>query len=136
MKIDINSRFMRFISVGLAANGVGLLVFQSLVWTGLPPEFASFLGFFPAFACAYLMNRMWAFKSNRLHREALVRYFLTTAGVLALQICVVFILYRWVGILPIICQLTALAVTVPINYVVLKHWVFPENEPTSAQTSA
>lgn len=129
-------RVVRFIAVGLMSNLLGLAVFQLLVWNGLPPEGASFVSFFPAFAFAYLVNKMWAFKSSGLYRETLIRYFLATIFALAVQICIVFILYRWIGILPIFCQLIALAVTVPINYVVLRLWVFPENKNGRSQTSA
>lgn len=131
MTRDTIQRILRFIVVGGTANGLGLVVFQSLVWLGFAPEFASFVGFFPAFGCAYVLNRYWTFESNRVHREALVRYFLATALVVVLQILLLSALHRLGGVLPILGQIIALAVAIPVNFLILRHWVFTETQETA-----
>lgn len=132
MSRDTWQRIFRFIVVGGAANGLGLVVFQSLVWLGTAPELASFIGFFPAFGCAYLLNRYWTFESNRMHREALMRYFLATALVLVFQILVLSVLHRQLGLIPIVGQLITLALAIPVNFLILRHWVFAMGDETAA----
>ena len=115
---------VRYVITGLTANGLGLGLFHLMTRQGVEPELASFLAFFPAFLCAYLMNRAWSFGSDRGHASALTRYFLATCAALALQIGLVSVLFRVFGLWPLAAQILALGVATPVSYLLLKHWVF------------
>lgn len=118
------TRLIRYVVTGLAANGLGLAIFQALVWAGAAPELASFLCFFPAFFTAYLLNKLWSFESQMPHRTALIRYALATAAVVALQIGIVSVLYRLFGVWPFAAQVVALAIATPISFLMMSWWVF------------
>lgn len=125
-------RMTRYLTVGVIANGVGLAVFQGLVWSGAAPELASFLSFFPAFACAYLLNRAWSFGSGAAHGAAILRYLAVTLASLGTQIAIVSLLYRGFGAVPILAQLAALAICTPAAYAATSAWVF-RTRPGSRQ---
>lgn len=118
------ARMTRYGVVGVTANGLGLIVFQSLVWAGLAPELATFTAFFPAVACAYLLNRFWSFSSAVAHGPAMLRYFIVTIVSLFTQIAIVSLLYRGFGAVPILAQLAALAICTPLAYLATANWVF------------
>jgi putative flippase GtrA len=117
-------RFFRYIVTGLTANGLGLAVFQALVWAGAAPELASFLATFPAVLTAYLLNKLWSFKSALPHRRVILRYGLTTVAMMVLQIAIVSVLYRLLGVWPLVAQLIALGIATPISYLLMTFWVF------------
>lgn len=130
-------QFFRYIVTGLTANGLGLAVFQGLVLIGLAPEVASFLATFPAVLTAYLLNKLWSFKSTLPHRSVIVRYGLTTVAMMGLQIAIVSVLYRLFGVWPLAAQLVALAIATPISFLLMNFWVFSatKGSPTTADTS-
>jgi putative flippase GtrA len=117
-------RFFRYIVTGLVANGLGLAVFQGLVWAGAAPEAASLLATFPAVLTAYLLNKLWSFKSALPHGRVIIRYGLATVTTMVLQIAIVSVLYRLFGVWPFAAQLFALGVATPFSYLLMTFWVF------------
>lgn len=114
----------RYLSVGVVSNALGLAVFQGLVLLNFWPELSSFLSFFPAVFTAYLLNRNWSFGSIVNHGEGLTRYGVATAVCVASQMAIVSLLFRTFGIYPFFAQVIALAITTPLSFILLKHWVF------------
>lgn len=115
---------LRYLAVGVVANGLGLAVFQGLVLFDFWPEFSSFLSFFPAFLTAYVLNRNWSFASTVRHVEGVTRYAIATAACVALQVAIVSFLYRSFGVYPFAAQVVALGIATPLSFLLLKHWVF------------
>lgn len=118
------SRLINYAVVGLVSNGLGLAAFQALVIAGTPPETAAFTAFFIAFGCAYRLNRSRVFRSRKRHEVALVQYTLAIGFVLILHLGLVALLYRAVGLVPFAAQVTALAVVVPVSFLLQRFWVF------------
>lgn len=117
-------QFFRFIVTGLVANGLGLAIFQGLVWAGTAPEAASFLASFPAVLTAYLLNKLWSFESALPHGRVLVRYVVVTLAMIALQVAIVSIFYRLFGVWPLGAAVIALAIATPVSFLLMTFWVF------------
>lgn len=95
---------------------------------GVWPELSSLLAFFPAFAVAYILNRNWSFRSKIGHASGLIRYALVTIACVLLQVAIVWLLHRQGGLAPLLAQFIALAIAVPVSYVLLTRFVFGENQ--------
>jgi putative flippase GtrA len=115
---------LRYIVVGVTANGLGLAVFQGLVVLGVWPEASSLISFFPAFLMAYALNRSWSFGSPVGHLKGMTRYATATAACVTLQVGIVSALHRVIGVHPLTAQIVALGIATPVSYLLLKHWVF------------
>ncbi len=118
------TRFFRYIVTGVVANGLGLTIFQGLVWAGAAPEVASFLASFPAVLTAYLLNKLWSFESALPHGRALMRYVIVTIGMIIFQTAIVSILYRLLDVWPLAAAIIALAIATPVSFLLMSHWVF------------
>lgn len=118
------TRFFRFIVTGLVANGLGLAIFQTLVWAGVAPEVASLLAFFPAVLAAYLLNKLWSFESTLPHGPVLLRYCLVTVAMMFLQAAIISVLYRLFGVWPLAAAIIALAIVTPVSFLLMTFWVF------------
>ncbi len=121
-------RGTKYIVVGIIANLVGLLAFQACIWLSAPPEMATIAAFFPAFLCAYLLNRYWAFSSRVPISETLGLYFLATVAVILFQVGIVSVSVRVLGVVPVVAQFIALLIATPLSYLLLSRWVFGPEE--------
>jgi putative flippase GtrA len=115
---------LRYLVVGVAANGLGLTIFQALVLLGFAPELSSALSFFPAFLTAYAMNRSWSFESKVRHADGILRYAIVNGINILLTVAIVAFLHRVLDIYPLISQIVALGIATPLSYNLMRYWVF------------
>ena len=116
--------FWRYISTGLIANGIGLSAYYTLLVLSFAPEIAAIISSIPALLTGYLLNRYWSFRSNVGHGRGITTYLLSMAVMLLFQITLLSLLHRIAGLPPFVAQLIALAISVPVSYVLQKKWVF------------
>lgn len=122
------NRFFRYIVTGVAANGLGLAIFQALVWVGAAPEVASLMASVPSVLTAYLLNKLWSFESSLPHGKALLRYVLVTLAMIGLQVAIISVFYRLFDIWPLAAAIIGLAVTTPISFLLMTYWVFAADD--------
>jgi putative flippase GtrA len=115
---------LRYLVVGCAANAMGLLFFYVFVQTGIPPELAAILAFFAALITGYALNRCWTFHSTVRHTKGIPAYVFSMAAVLLLQIALLSLLHRLIGIPPFVAQIIAVGISIPVSYLLQKKWVF------------
>lgn len=128
MKPEIQQIF-RYAVVGTFTNGVAFAGYLLLTAFRLEPEVCAFLIYVLAALTGYLANYRWTFASKAIHAKALPKFFgahLTGAGC---QFLIIIILYRGLQLPHQIAQLASMGAVSVILYILLKHVVFPANQP-------
>lgn len=114
----------RYIIAGCAANGLALTFFYGLIQQNILPEMASVIAFSLAVTTGYLLNRFWTFDSRVSHKRGIVGYLLSMLLCLLLQIALLSFMHRLIAIPAFAAQIIAVAISVPISFVLQKRWVF------------
>jgi putative flippase GtrA len=90
----------------------------------VPPIPASALGFTTGAAIKYWLNYSVAFQSRARHRDAMIRYALALAAMLALNTLIFALLEGRLGVQYVLAQaITTVALIAP-GYVLFREWVF------------
>ena len=114
---------LAFLAIGLISAAIDGGVFLALHSAGLAPAAASALSFLSAFAVNYRGNRDLVFDAGRIP-GALRRYSVLVAANFALSTAGVWLLVG-VGLVPWAAKLTTMVLVAAINFVAMRHWVFP-----------
>lgn len=114
---------LAFLAVGLISAAIDGGVFLALHSAGVPPAAASGAGFISAFAVNYRGNRDLVFNAGQVP-GALSRYAVLVVVNLGLSTAGVWLLVGG-GLLPWAAKLTTMVTVAAINFVAMRHWVFP-----------
>jgi putative flippase GtrA len=71
----------------------------------------------------YSLNRNWTFKSQRDHRQTMVRYAVMLTVNVVLTLLIVLVLTHN-GVYYLLSKLIAVAIIASINFFAGRHWVF------------
>jgi putative flippase GtrA len=118
-------QFGQFAVVGCIATAVQylvLIVFFQLFQ--ISPQSASAVGFACGAAVSYLLNRQWTFRSTGPHRRLVMRFTLMALGGLCLNSAVMYLGIRILGLYYLFAQCLATLVTLAMNFLVARIWVF------------
>jgi putative flippase GtrA len=125
----------RFIGVGVSNTLINLAVF-SLVMRALPHRpwsypVAQLASYTPGVAWSYFWNRRWSFESSEGHRKLLWR-FVASQVVFAVfsGVCIEQLVVRS-GLSATVCWLIVSAVMTVLNYLVMRHVIFPRSDEDS-----
>jgi len=119
------SQFIQFAVVGAAATALQYLVLIVLFQLFLAsPVSASAIGFVFGAVCSYLLNRQCTFRSQGAHRRLIMRFALMAAAGLCMNNAVMYLGVRVLGFYYLIAQCIATCVTLGMNFVVARIWVF------------
>jgi len=118
-------QFIKFGIVGVSNTLIALTVYYVLLFVGAHYLLANVISFAISVLNAYYWNSKYVFKSNenRKYRQVLNTYaaygitFLLSTGLL-------FIMVDVIGISEFIAPLINLCITVPLNFILNKFWVF------------
>jgi putative flippase GtrA len=119
------SQFAQFAFVGCAATALQYLVLVLLVQGfQVSAQCASAVGFGCGAALSYLLNRQWTFQSTGPHARLVVRFALMVAAGFCLNSALMYSGIRMLGLYYLFAQCIATAVTLAMNFLVARIWVF------------
>ena len=111
--------FIRYLGVGFIATSVHLMVFICLLGNLGPTLSALCAGFTGAFV-GYWLARQWVFAQRNCNKP---RFVITAASQVIANTFVVALLTQW-GVVPLLAQLTAMAVVTVQGFMFNHFWVF------------
>jgi putative flippase GtrA len=119
------AQFIDFGAVGLSNLAVAYGVYALLLSFGLHPQIANFFSFWTSVLNAYLLNRFWVFNDKRKVGEHTIVKFVVIYGLNLIM--GIGLLYLYIDVLhwnKYWAPLISLPITVPINYLLNRIWVF------------
>lgn len=121
----------RYILVGILTTVIGLAVYYGLVFTVLSPknpielQLANIISWIAGVTFAYAANRKVVFKSHSTNIAKEMRdFYLARVGTLLIEMMEMFIMVTLFGMNDKAVKLIAMVVTVVLNYLFGKLWVF------------
>lgn len=117
--------FLKFALVGAVNTSIDFIVYALFTWFNVNYILAQCISYSAGVLNSYMMNRKWTFEQNgkRSNRE-----FFTFIGVnlttLVITSFLLTLLYKWLGISLLLSKLLVTAVSVGINYIGTKQFVF------------
>jgi len=124
-------QFGQFAIVGGAATSLQYILLIGLFQLfQVSPLSASAVGFACGAALSYLLNRQWTFRSTRPHSRLIVRFALMVAAGLCLNCTFMYLGVRVLGLYYLFAQCMATLVTLVVNFILARTWVFASKEPT------
>ena len=121
-------KFFRFCVIGVANTCLNYLVFYlSLVQYDIDVLLAGAIGFSSSIFPAYLLNRAWSFKSNSPFFLGFIKYILINIVTLMVHLITMWIVTSVFGITAIWSQAFGIVVTTPINFFLLRRFIFHQN---------
>lgn len=115
---------LRFLAGGAfnAATGVGL---SQLGYHLLgAPVVAFVLGYLGSLTIGYVVNALWVFRVGRLSVVGYLGFCLSYVPNFLVQVVLVAVLTRWLGVYPFLAYVLGVAVAVPITFLVLDRVTF------------
>jgi putative flippase GtrA len=128
-------QFIKFGLVGVMNTAVDFLVFALLTWVGVQYLVAQVFSYSAGTVNSYVVNKLWTFggktasgtenpKAGRVDKGEFTRFVLVNIGTLLLSIALLYVLKTSLGLHPLIAKIGVTAVTVVVNYIGSKLWVF------------
>ena len=122
-------RFVKFGIVGLSNTMISYIVYLIGIFFGMNYLAASILGFVISIINAFYWNNKYVFEAQEGEKRSLLRSLVKTffsyAGTgLVLANILLVIQVRCLGISQVLAPLINLLITIPINYILNKIWVF------------
>jgi len=119
-------RFVRFVTVGVGAAALLLVVSYLLASAGLPPFAAGLIAYAIAFVVAYSAQRGWTFGAAHGHGYALPRYFALQAGCALMSGVIAHVSVDRLHMSPLAMSVLVTVAASAVSYVVSSLWVFPD----------
>ena len=114
----------KFLTVGLSVNLLALVGYWVLLRMGIMPELAVCTTFVPAIALAHHLNRNWAFQSDVAYLPSLFRYCGVNVGMVGLQLAILFVSHRIVGLDPFWSYALAVVLSTAASFIAVSLVVF------------
>ena len=102
---------------------LALLVIQ-VEFFNIEPVLASLLAFIPVFLVSYAVSYGWVFQSNDRHRNTFIRYSVTTAIGLSLNLLIMYFTIYHLEWQYIYSQLGVFFIVGTNNYLINRYWAF------------
>ena len=95
------------------------------VFTELNYSISYIMGFFSGVLFSYVLNRFWTFQVEKGHySNDLIRYFIVYLVSLFIGLICINIMVEIFNIDPIVANIGVISITVCINFIGVKFWVF------------
>ncbi len=128
-------QFIKFGLVGVMNTAVDFLVYALLTWFGVQYLVAQVFSYSAGTMNSYVVNKLWTFggkgtageenrKAGRVDKGEFARFVLVNIGTLLLSIALLYVLKTGLSLHPLIAKIGVTAVTVVVNYIGSKLWVF------------
>lgn len=128
-------QFIKFGLVGVMNTAVDFLVYALLTWIGMQYLVAQVFSYSAGTMNSYVVNKLWTFggkdaagtenrKAGTVDKGEFARFVLVNIGTLLLSIALLYVLKTGFGLHPLLAKIGVTAVTVVVNYIGSKLWVF------------
>lgn len=127
---DVKREVIRYLVVGILTTVVGLGVYKgctsSILDAGvaLEMQLANLISWMAAVLFAFLMNKNFVFGVKDSFFFQIIKFFLSRAGTLLLDMIVMFVGVTIIGISDILVKLVSQLIVTIANYLFGKFWVF------------
>lgn len=131
--IPFLSQIVKFGLVGVLNNVICLLVYYLVV--AINAKFylmGNALGFIVSTLNAYFLNSRFVFRTatqKEIPKGSLAKTYLTYMLSLCISTCLLFLLVDIMGIHEKIAPIISLMITVPLNFVLNKLWIYRKHDP-------
>ena len=122
-KSTLKSSFIRWALVGILTTGLDYVLFLIFYSRFESVFFANLMSSLFATTLNYFVHSKWTFKSDQLHSKTGIKYFLSLAFWWILSTVLIKFLIL-VGIEVIYAKLFPIILMIPMNYQILKKYVF------------
>lgn len=116
--------FKKYLLIGVANTFLGYAIIVSLIYIGVLPEVSNFLGYACGLVLSYSLNKKYCFESNDRHSVVAPKYMISMGICYALNMLVLLVMYRYLGLNVYFSQLCASSIYVVAGYSINKAWVF------------
>ncbi|MCL2102199.1 MAG: GtrA family protein [Fibromonadales bacterium] len=124
----VSKQFLKFGLVGVANTLISYFVYVALTYLGLYYLLSNVIAFVVSMINAFYWNNKHVFKENRENRKAVNSAFYMVISYafsgLAVGSALLYVLVDVLGISKYIAPFFGLCITVPLNFVLNKFWVF------------
>jgi len=118
-------QFIKFGIVGVSNTLISLAVYYLLVFLGMHYLIAHAIAFVLSVLNAYYWNRKYVFDSAKQNtKNQLVKIYIAYGATFLLSLLLLFLMIDILDISHLIAPLINLAITVPLNFLLNKFWVF------------
>lgn len=124
-------QFLLFSVIGLLNTAVDFLVYGLLLWCGLHFIASQFVAYAAGMVNSYTLNSWLTFRktseqrqSARFDRSKAIRFVLLNIVVLGISMLLLYVLVDRLSMNPIWAKLVVTCITVVLNFVGSKRWVF------------
>lgn len=119
------TQFGRFLLVGGFAAGLQYLILVLLAeFTGMPPVYASSIGFVLSAFANYALNHRYTFRSDVAHTVGALRFAVTATSGLAINAIVLALTTSVLGWHYLAGQVAATATVLVWNFLVHRNWTY------------
>ena len=123
-----SNTFLKYFISGSFAFLVHLsFIIVSVEFFGFNKNLSSSLGFLIASMFHYIIQYYWAFKSEKIHKEAFLNYIISLSFSFFVNLIIFYILYNFFRIDYKIAQTLCILVIFPTNYFLSKKFIFSKN---------
>ncbi|PEJ57795.1 sugar translocase [Bacillus sp. AFS002410] len=123
--------FVKFGIVGLINTGVDFIVFTLLIYavTNIPYLVAQMISYSCGIVNSYLLNKRWTFKAkNQSSVQEKTRFVIVNVITLLLTLLILKVCSEWFGLSVLASKLMATCISVLMNYVGSRYWVFTSSK--------
>jgi putative flippase GtrA len=118
-------QFFKFGLVGLTNTAVNFTVYYLLVYFGAHYLVATTIAFVVSVLNAFLWSKKFVFtESTKSPRQQLVRLYFSYGMTFLLNLFMMYVMVDMLGVSQLVAPLLNLFVTVPLNFLLNKFWVF------------
>lgn len=90
--------FVKYLLVGVINTIFGFSIIFLLMFLGVMPEVANFLGYFCGFILSYFLNKRFTFESKNSHKRDFWRFFIAMVGAYLVNFIALIVAHRIFGI--------------------------------------
>ena len=120
------SQFLKFGLVGVSNAAVGLGIYYVFIWFNDSVVMAmagQAVGWAAGVANSFIWNRMFVFKeSEEVWWRAIIKMYLAYGFTLLMSLLLTYVQMEILGNSALIVPLVNVAITMPINFVLMKYW--------------
>ena len=119
-----DKHFYKYLGIGVVNTIVGYSIIFSLLYIGLNAFMSNFAGYLIGITVSYYLNRKFNFKSNKPHKEAFPKFFLSLFIAYLANLLMLAISLKLLMIDKYISQIIAGAIYVIIGFLGSKYFAF------------
>lgn len=129
--LKVLEQFMKFGLVGISNTIISMGIYYVFIYINRDLYLlGNTLGFIVSVLNSYYWNNKFVFKKDRKenHLKSLIKTYLSYGSTFILGTILLFVMVQILGISEVIAPIMNLIITIPINFILNKYWVFKEGK--------